>query len=328
MRAAPITQMVINTPTALTHLLPGIRKARQIAIVVITPHQRHIVRHLQAPLIELQYLFIWHEHLHLLGRIAYIGPKKFLLVVNDLLQALKLLLFRLIAFHRTVVDAAHTDGEYIVLRPLHGLKPLNPIPLDGLAIGAVVKGAPLFYIPLADIIPQQRFTMGGAYDDATAVGHRLRPRRLEEGHRPLMHGRPDGIGTQSQKEFEYLTIGLGADLTFRPRLKGLAPWAQAPVLIVQENATIRHTGLLLGGIVAVDGQTGFPFRHHIAPPYPRRYPGYPRELQQAVGHSPTVVAFNDNLSVLDADTKAVGRRPSTCRARPAPLVPPARASYR
>ena len=111
MRTSPIAEVVIDGSPTLTLLFTDTGIARHIAIVVIAPHQRYIVRHPESHLIQFQHLFIRYEHLHQFRGVSHIFPKKHLLVVNDLLKTVEFLLLRLITLHRTVVDTTHTDGE-------------------------------------------------------------------------------------------------------------------------------------------------------------------------------------------------------------------------
>ena len=111
----PIAQVIIHTAPTLSQLFFGIRQSRHIAIVIVAPHQRHIVGHFQSLLIEFQHLLIRHKHLHLLLGSTDILMEQFLLVVDHLLQTLQFLLCGLITLHRPVVDAPHADGEHIIL---------------------------------------------------------------------------------------------------------------------------------------------------------------------------------------------------------------------
>ena len=306
-RTSPVAQVVVHTCPTLSPLLAGIGVTRHIAIVVVTPHQGHIVGHPQPLLIELQHLLIGHEHLHLLFGLADIPAQQLLLVVDHLLQAVKLLLLRLVALHRTVMDTPHADGEHIVLRAAYFLQPFYPVLLYTRSVGLVVEAPAPGHVPLPDIIAQQRLTMRSAYDDATAVGHRLGARQPEECRRALMHRRPYRVGPQSQQEFEYLPIGLGADLSFGTGFKRLAaPRPRAPVLVVDEDAAIGHAGLLSRAEVTADSQPPLSFRHDVAPPYPGRDTRQAREFQQSVGHPPAVAALHDDLPVFHVDAEAVG----------------------
>ena len=197
-RTTPIGEMIVDTTSTNSFLFFCIRQPSYVAVIVIAPHQRHVIRHLQTLFVELQHLFIWHKHLHLLLGGTDILTKQLLLVVDDLLQTLQFLLSGFIPLHRPVVNTPHTDGEHIVLRLLDFLQSLNPILLHLLAISLIVKGSALFYIPLIHIVTQQRFAMRRTYHNTATVGHRLRPWNLKEGGSTRMHRRPDGVSPQTQ----------------------------------------------------------------------------------------------------------------------------------
>ena len=182
----------------------------------------------------------------------------------------------MITLHRTVVDASHPNGKHVILRLPDLLQTLYPVFLNGLAVSSVVKGATLLRIPLANIIPKKWLTMRGANHNTARIGHRLGSRNLEEGNCSFMHRWPDSIGSQPQQELEYLLIGLEAYMSEGCRLKcGVAPVAQAPVFIIQEDATIGHTGLLLGLEICIYHQPLLLLWHQVTPPYPGRHARHP-----------------------------------------------------
>ena len=197
MRPAPVTEVVIYAAATLALLLLGIRKAGKVAIVVVAPHQGHVVRHPQAALINLQHFLVRDEDLrHLLHILAVILPYEFPLVVDDLLQAIQFLLRCLHALHRAVVNASHADGKEF-LRPLHLLQTLCPVSLYCIAVGDIVVCSALLYVPFCHIIAQERFTMACAYQNAKGVGHFLVSLYRKEARADIMHSRPDDVGTQS-----------------------------------------------------------------------------------------------------------------------------------
>ena len=79
------------------------------------------------------------------------------------------------------------------------LEAFYPILLHGLAVGLVVETSALFHIPLADVIAHQRLAVGSTDHDTTRIGNGLGSLHLEESHRSLVHGRPDGIGSQTKQ---------------------------------------------------------------------------------------------------------------------------------
>ena len=230
------------------------------------------------------------------------------MVVDHLLQTVELFLLRLIALHRTVVNAPHADGEHIILRATHLLQSFYPILLYTLTVGLIVEAPTLSHLPLAHVVAQQRFTMRSTDDDTTTVGDGLSTRQLEESRRTLVHGRPYRVGPQTQQEFKYLPIGLGTDLAVGTRFKVLtAPRTGTPVLIIDKDAAIGHAGLLSRVEVTADSQPSLSFRHDVAPPHPGRDTRQAREFQQPVGHPPAVAALHNDLPVFHVDAEAIRR---------------------
>ena len=245
-RPAPIRKMVIDACSTAALLFAGIGEPGDVAIIVIAPHQRDIIGYFQPLLVELQHFLVGNEHLHLLGWIADVFPDQSLLIVDHLLQGFEFLLFCLVALHRTVVDATHADREHIVVRMLHFFLSLGPVLPDSLTVRAIVEGPASVFVPLAYVVAEQRLTVAGTHHDAKRVGGCFGARREEEGHCALVHGRPDGVGTQAEQQLEDLSIGARADLSLCSRFESLiAPRAQRPVFVVQEDASELHTGALL-----------------------------------------------------------------------------------
>ena len=272
-RTPPVAQVIIHAASAFAQLLVLFRQTCDISVVVVTPHQRNILRHFQPSLINLQHLLVGHEHLCLLRRIADVLPNQFLLVVNHLLQGIKLLLHGLHALHRAVVYAAHANGEHVVLRLAHLLQAFRPVVLHASLVGDVIECTSLLLVPLAHVVAQKRFAMGCAYHHSATVGHCLCPLHLEECCRSLVHARPDGVGAQSHQQLEYSLVSV---LAYIPRFGRvvieIAPRTRRPVFVVQENASIFHRCTLQRLVVAVYGQSVLSLRHEVAPPYPRTYP--------------------------------------------------------
>ena len=160
MRPAPVAQVVIHAATARAPLFGCVGQARHVSVVVVAPHQRDVVGHLQPHVVDVEHLFVGDEHLRLLGRVAEIFADELLLVVDDELQSVELLLHRLHALHRAVVDATHADGQQVAaLRAFDLFQPLYPVVLYRLAVGDVVKRTAFLLVPLADVVAQQWFAV-------------------------------------------------------------------------------------------------------------------------------------------------------------------------
>ena len=111
-RSTPVAQVVIHASAAFSLLLLGIGQSRQVAVIVVAPHQRHVVGHAQPALHNLQHLLIGDEDLrHLLYMLLIKLSYQLPLVVDDLLQCPELLLWARHPLHRAVVDAPHAQGE-------------------------------------------------------------------------------------------------------------------------------------------------------------------------------------------------------------------------
>ena len=150
--------------------------------------------------------------------------------------------------------------------------------------------------------------MRSADHDATRVGHRLGSWRLEESHRPLVHGRPNGISPQTEQQLENLLIGLCGNQALRPWCKSLAtPGARAPVFIVDEDATIGHTRRMRHREIVAECQPVFLLGYQIAPPNPRRDTCQARELQNAIGSTSGIMTLDNDLSTFYIYIEAIVR---------------------
>jgi len=280
-------------------LFGSVGQARHVAVVVVAPHQRDVVGHLQPHVVDVEHLFVRNEHLRLFGRVAEIFADELLLVVDDELQSVELLLHCLHALHRAVVDAAHADGQQVAaLRALHFFQPLYPVVLYRLSVGDVVKRAAFLLVPLSDVVAQQRLTVRRADGDAAAVGHGLGARRLEEAYGARVHGGPDSVGTEAEQQLEHLLVGVLADDAERGFVEmAVAPGTQRPVLVVEEDTTILHRRMLEGMVAGGQCQSALPLRVHVAPPCPWRHTGEARELQYAVGRAAGIAAHDPQLAV-------------------------------
>ena len=301
--------MIINASPTLTLLLLFIGETGHVAVVVVTPHQRHIIGHLQAALQDLQHLFIRNKNLrYLLHLFIIILTNQFTLVVDHLLQALQFLLLGLHALHRTVVDATHADGKEL-LGALHLLEALYPVLLHLFAVGDVIVCTTRSVVPLGHVVAQQGFAVTGADEDAARVGHLLITWNGEETWCAGMHAWPDGVGPQAQHQLKNSLVGLGAHTTKDPIVLKILPRpvAQAPVLIVDKDATIGHAGGMLVRECLWHTETRATLWHHIAPPYPRRHASLSRQFKDTVGRTAAVMSLNQYLSVFHAQAETVVR---------------------
>ncbi len=307
-RTTPVAEVIVHATAAAALLLLGIGEAGHVAIVVVAPHQRHIVGHFQSLFVNLQHLFIWYEHLHLLRRVADILADELLLVVNHLLQGVELLGHGLHAFHRAVVYAAHSDGEHVAARRAFDLlEPLRPVVLHGLFVGDIVEPAALLLVPFVHVVAQQRFAVRRTDGYAATVGHGLCARNLEECRGSGVHARPDGVGSEAHEQLEHAAIGVAAYRAEGGFVVGrIAPGTQTPVFVINKNAAKFHRSALQSTVVAVYNEPVAPLRLHVAPPYPRVNAGHAREFEQSVGRTATVSSHHGYLVSHYRQTESVG----------------------
>ena len=109
MRTPPIGYMIIHSVSSLTGTLCRCREMTDITIIIITPHQRHFIGHLQPGMVHIQHFLIRNKDLRHLGHILiYIFSQQIALILQDLGQNSFLFFYGLSTIHRTVVHATHT----------------------------------------------------------------------------------------------------------------------------------------------------------------------------------------------------------------------------
>ena len=108
-RTPPIRHMIVNAIPSGTSGLFGSREMGYISIVVVTPHQSHILRHLQSCLINIQHLLIRNQHLrHFCQILSFIFCQHTTLVCQNLRKRLLLFFQCLGSLHLAIVYTAHT----------------------------------------------------------------------------------------------------------------------------------------------------------------------------------------------------------------------------
>ena len=109
MRTPPIRYMIIYPVSSLTGTFFCCREMTDITIIVITPHQRHFIGHLQPGMVHIQHFLIRNKDLRYLSHILiYIFSQQIALILQDLGQNSFLFFYGLSTIHRTVVYSTHT----------------------------------------------------------------------------------------------------------------------------------------------------------------------------------------------------------------------------
>src|SRR5690606_6839178 len=166
-RPADVVEVIVDTGTAPALTLRRRRQPSQVAPVVITPEQGHVVRHAHAPLVVLLYFLVEGPDLrHVGGRTPRYGGQDIALVRHDFLEQGDVRLFR----HSLIAVSAHTDGEerLVVLHPLDAAAPELPQPR---LILRVVPRSLTVTSPLV-MRTRQGLVVRSAHDDAVLVGKR------------------------------------------------------------------------------------------------------------------------------------------------------------
>ena len=303
---SPIAEVVIHSCPTLALLFLRFAHAGDVTVVVVAPHQGDIIRHFESFLIDIKHLFIRNEYLSKALRTADMLTKQLLLVVYDLLKRVKFLLFGLHSLHVSIMYASHSDGKHIVTRMLHLFQTFYPVVLHRFFISDIIKSSTHFLIPFSYIIAEHRLTVGRSDDYTATICHRLCIRHEEERRSAWVHSRPYRIGSQAEKQFEYASVSLRSYLSFRSRFVGsAAPLAQAPVLVIDEYATIFHACALHGLESVVQFEPLSLLRHHVVPPYPGRNACHSGEFEQSVSHASAVASRHYYLAVSHSYGEAV-----------------------
>ena len=138
--------------------------------------------------------------------------------------------------------------------------------------------------------------MGTTNQNAVFAGHLGIAFDLIKGQGTFVHGRPDGVGAQTQQKLKDLFVGLRANHSFAAlRSQGLrSPGHQSPIFVVDKNAPELHGGLLFN--LLRWKFKGFEFlRTSICKIMPGRHPNHPRKFQNAIGQPPRLTAANNQL---------------------------------
>ena len=59
---SPVRQVVVDAVTTLAPLLQRVGQTREVAVVVVAPHEHHVVGHAYAVLIDVEHLLVGNEH--------------------------------------------------------------------------------------------------------------------------------------------------------------------------------------------------------------------------------------------------------------------------
>ena len=270
-RASPIGHMIIQSITTLSQTLLFVGEMTNVAIIIVCPHQGDIVRHLQPCVINVEHFLVGNKDLWNLADIRiHVSGQQLPLVINHLLQIEEFLLSGLHTLHGTIVHPTHTYCIDHIL-PLHLLQPLCPKLLHLRAVGHIVVLPHSSHLPLRSWRCAHRLAMGTSHIDTILVRHFAIACYGEKRFAHLVHGRPVVVGSQPQHQLENPLVGFR---TYHPS----APRQNAPVFIVNEDASISHSGMFCDSKPSRQLELLLWDRHTIGPPHPRRHPKQTRHL--------------------------------------------------
>ena len=306
-RRRPVGIVVVKSVPAAALFLLFRRITADIAVVVVGPYQRHVLRHLKPRVVQLQYLLVGDEGHH--GIVPQGVLQDFPLIPDDRFQQLHLggLPFFLRKLHdglrlkARIVDSSHTQGIADLKIPvlLHALPPVFlqnlPVPSgDGIIVDRV--GIPFFRdpgLPLPIVGAHQHVAVGGSHHNA----HPIRQFSVFSLHIEGIdvHGRPDIIGLQTQQQLEYLFIGFHPDgilahMLFHPPVQLF--------LIVDENTPVLHGGPVRLFKILRKDKFLLLLHRHVRPEIPGRDAQHAAQLIDAVHGSPPVRSRDDEAAVL------------------------------
>ena len=283
--------MVIESETALALSLKVTSLAANVAPVVVTEQQRHVVGHGESRIVVTL-------HLGKDGPQLRYGIGTSIDVLDDLALSFNHLAERLHVFciialaHRHVTVTPHADGDEIVVG-LVAFHALAEELVDALLVRGIVPWSDSI-LPMKVLLvrPHHGFMVRGSHHDAHLIGE---PWTLGvvfiEGCRP--HGRPEIVGLQTQQQFKDVLVCLGVD----PAEMVGAPCAERWPFVIDEDATVFHlrrrlndaSSVIIHFVLMLDGRIGHPIpgRHAYAFGY----------LINTIDGAPLVASSDDQFAI-------------------------------
>ena len=245
MRSSEIAEMIIHSVSTATLTFIFVADTLHVAIVVISPYDRDVIRNNKARIIYVKSLLIRNEDLSdLLCRHSFVFLKNLTLYLEYLLERARPYrrIFR--TLHSLIMKAAHTHCIDIVI--LSGLADTVVQLLDyRLAICNIIPFAVARRIPFrwGCIIEKKRLTVARSDHDAPFICCDLAVRMAVECACTCMHGWCKHICLEAEHKLAHLVISLRTyvseiflEVSFRPCL-------ESPVLVIDEDSTIFHRRL-------------------------------------------------------------------------------------
>ena len=207
----PVARVVVDAVTPAAVSLGRIGEMTDIAVVVVGPHECHIVGHMESLLVYIEHLLVGHKHLRHTPQLAFIeverGGQHASLVVDSHLQVAHLVVHSACAQHGTIVKSAHTERVNNLLI-LYVVKPLLPEGLYALPVAHIVVFTLSAHGPFGGCRAGHGFAVRATYVYTILLRHLSVAGDGEEGLATFMHSRPIVVGPQAQHELEYTLVHL------------------------------------------------------------------------------------------------------------------------
>ena len=169
-RRAPIRNVIVNTRAAAARPLARVGKLAHVAVIIVRPNERDIIRQIFHQPIQRQYFFVRTKYLrHCRDVRIDVARKHFALVGDDGFKARGFFAFRATAGHAAVVNAAHADGVNVFKFSIFA-HTLFPVFQNAVRVCDEIIIAESFCVPFADVVPQHLFAMRRAHHNAVLIG--------------------------------------------------------------------------------------------------------------------------------------------------------------
>ena len=283
-RSAEIGQMIVYSVASAARLLGVGRQLAYVAMVVVHPQERHVVGHLQSGVVGVEHLLIRYEGLRNGRRVTDRVGKELSLVGYYLRESAHLVGCCRVAVDALVVHTAHSERVDGVISPALSHS-VSPVFLHHRLVGGIVEVAVAVSpvaVPLPKVVAQHLLAVARTEHYVVAACHGQIVLVCPERLRLMVHGRPQGIGSETEQQFHHLGIGLRTHVSVVGLEVVLCPHPYAPVFVVDEYAPVFHGRLAHQRPVTAHMESLSFLRSHVSPPYEGRHSCQTRYLEQSV----------------------------------------------
>ena len=198
-RLAQIGRMIINTRTSRTLLFFRTAQTLHIAIVVVRPYNRNIIRQFQSLVVYIQHLFIRSKGLRdIFATLTRRINQHLSLCHQCILEHLFSIRHIIARIHRSVMQSAQSQSVHILKRSTF-IRTCSQHTVYSRSIVDVVPFAHLVTFPLACRVEQQRFAVRRPHHDGETICYQSILRYTMKCHRRIVHGRTQIICLKTEQ---------------------------------------------------------------------------------------------------------------------------------